>query len=541
MLDIGRRALAEARWEDARRAFEGAGDSPEALEGLGIALFWLEQAERSFELRGNAYRTYVERGERRDAARVATALALDVADFHGMAVANGWLQRAHTLLEGCEDSREYGWLALWEGHFLRALEHDLEGARARAHKAREIARELDLRGLELLSIALEGLIDVTAGNVRDGMRRLDEATAAAVAGEHADIESVVVTCCFLVHACERVCDWERAAQWGTQLDALATRWRLGSTFASCQAEHAAMLIGSGEWERAERDLLAAVETLQATRPMVMHEAIVQLADLRRRQGRIEEACELYSRCAATTEAALGLAWVAVERGDPMRAIDVLERLKRRPLAEKWVERALTQELLVEAHLALGNRAAAGAALAELKALDVGVDMVTALASLAAGHCAAADGDHAGARRHYEDAIDTFERCPAPWEAARTRLRLAATLRHLARDTFAREELDAAREAFRRLGALADERRADALRNELVPSSRTSPLTPRETDVLRLVARGLGDKEIAVSLRLSEHTVHRHVSNILGKLGLPSRAAAVATATTAGWLADSGHP
>jgi DNA-binding NarL/FixJ family response regulator len=61
----------------------------------------------------------------------------------------------------------------------------------------------------------------------------------------------------------------------------------------------------------------------------------------------------------------------------------------------------------------------------------------------------------------------------------------------------------------------------------------SPLSRRETDVLRLVASGLSNREIASSLVLSEHTVHRHVTNILRKLGLASRTAAATLATRHG--------
>ena len=63
----------------------------------------------------------------------------------------------------------------------------------------------------------------------------------------------------------------------------------------------------------------------------------------------------------------------------------------------------------------------------------------------------------------------------------------------------------------------------------VPPSYRAGLSPRELEVLRLVAEGMSNQEIATSLVLSEHTVHRHVANVLGKLGVSSRAAAVAQA------------
>jgi pimeloyl-ACP methyl ester carboxylesterase/DNA-binding CsgD family transcriptional regulator len=61
------------------------------------------------------------------------------------------------------------------------------------------------------------------------------------------------------------------------------------------------------------------------------------------------------------------------------------------------------------------------------------------------------------------------------------------------------------------------------------------LTSREAEVLGLIASGLSDREIAERLVLSPHTVHRHVANVRTKLGLPTRAAAVAAAAKRGLL------
>jgi len=516
MLEVGRQAFATGEWESARAAFESvlAGDprSAEAHEGRGWSMYWLDSGDESLDAREIAYRIYLDRGDKRSAARVATGIAVDATEFRGMAVANGWLQRARSLLADVELSPEHGYLALWEGHFARMEEHDLDKAIDRTAAAQDIARKLGIEDLELLASALEGLIKVTEGNVRDGMSQLDEATAAAVSGEIADLDAVAATCCMLVHACERVRDYDRAAQWGERIEALARRWRVGSVFALCEAEHAAMLIGSGQWAEAEKELKESLATLEAKRPMLAGTAIVQLADLRRRQGRIEEALDLYRRVEANTLAILGLAAIALDAGDADRCAELVDRLRRRPMAEKWVERAMAMELLVRARSDLD-------AMNELRdiAAKVGTEMIRAIASSAEAAIAV---DDATKRRHLEDALDHFERCGAPWEAARTRLRLADVLRALGRESSARAELAAGRAALQRLG--------------VVESRRESQLTPRETEVLQLVARGMSDKEVAGTLRLSEHTVHRHVANILAKLNAPSRAAAVA-------MAFSGHP
>lgn len=550
LLEQGRRALETGAWEEARRAFaaalEGDASSPEALEGLGWALFWLDEPERSLEIREDAYRRWRERGDDRSAARVAIYLGLDYADFRGAAVAAGWLQRARRLLEPYEEGAEHGWLALWEGHIARALEHDCERALALATRAAEIGRRLGQQDLELLALALEGLVRVTEGDVEAGMRQLDEATAAAVAGEFTDIDSVAATCCFLMHACERVRDYERAAAWSERIEAFARRWKIGSVLVLCETEAASVKIGRGEWDEAERLLHRSKEILEQKRPLLAPEALMHLGELRRRQGRTEEAEALFQRTEPRTLSILGLAAIALDRGDAEASAFYLERLRGRSLAEKWIERAVGLEMLVRARLALGQTRAAQESCAELEgvASRVGTPAIRAIRASARGMILTRSGDLAEARRSFEDALDAFERCGAPWEAGRTRLDLADVLFHAAHLRFAREETIAAAAAFRALGASADLQRAEAMlrRIESAPSAvsppagpRLSILTRREVEVLRMVATGMSDKEVAVTLHLSEHTVHRHVSNILGKLSQPSRAAAVAEATRGGLI------
>ena len=70
---------------------------------------------------------------------------------------------------------------------------------------------------------------------------------------------------------------------------------------------------------------------------------------------------------------------------------------------------------------------------------------------------------------------------------------------------------------------------------VAPTDPDSPLSVREAEVLRLVAEGLSDADIAARLIVSPHTVHRHVANIRTKLGQPSRAAAAAYAARRGLI------
>ena len=540
-LEAGRTALARGAWVAARACFEAAlagGETPEALEGLGWALWWLDDTAGSLDRREQAFRLYRQRGNPRSAARVATGLASDYYDVRGEAVASGWLERARRLLEGLSPGREHGWLSLWEGHFALLGRGDVEAARGHGRAAREQGHAQGLVDLEMLGVALEGLVLVAEGQVAEGMRRLDEATAAVVAGEVTDLDAASAACCLLVHACERVRDYERAAQWAETVEGFGRRWDIAPALAICRTQYAAMLIGRGEWGRAEAELVRTRERLARSRPRLVVEAFEQLAELRRRQGALDEAEELFARAEGRSLPLLGRGAIALDRGDPARAVDLLERFLRRTPADNWTGRAAALELLVRGRLALDERPVAEAALAALRELSaaVGTPPIRAAADLAEGTWAAAEGAPDVARRRFEDAVDLFRRGGSPFEEARARLDLAGALRALGREEGSRDEVRLALDACRRLGARGEAERAGRLLEDSAGEAPGGPgargaagLTPRELEVLRLVAQGLGDKEIASRLTLSEHTVHRHLSNVRTKLGLPSRAAAVAFA------------
>jgi len=549
-LDRGRRALAVGAWEEARAAFGESlrgTETPEALEGLGLAAWWLDLADVMFDARERAYRLFLARDDRAAAARIATSIAWDHWAFRGEhAVANGWLHRARRLLDGLPDAPERAWLESREASL--ALLEDGDPDRAFAHAAEGIraAREARNVDLEMLNRALQGLALVSSGAVAEGMRLLDEVNAAVIAGELTDLVTIGLACCYLIAACDRVRDYDRALQWCSRLKEFCARWGLRPLFAVCRMQYASICMWRGTWLEAEQELVAATEELAASRPAMTADGRVRLAELRRRQGRLVEALEMFDKSEPHPLASLGKGELALGRGDAPAACDFAERYLRRIPLHNRLDRSLGLDLLIRALVRGQDLDRARTALAEMNGIArlVGTAAARASASAAAGAIAHAAGDYQAARRSLEDAVDGFIRAGASFDLARARLDLARTLQALGRSAAAIEEARRAMDLFADLKADGELPHAQALWEELratgaaarVSTSPAGGLTRRELEVLRLVASGLHNDAIAAQLCVSEHTVHRHISNILGKLSVSSRAAAVAQAARKGLLA-----
>lgn len=541
--EIGHEALARGTWEEARACFEATLEeekTPEALEGLSWAAWWLDDSQAVFEARERAYRLYRELGDATGAARMAIWLAVDHLDFHGaLAVTSGWLQRAHRLLEGVEPGPEHGWLAFHDG-YVALIRGDNDKAEELGAYAAGFGRRLGVPDLEMLGLALEGATLVARARVQEGMRCLDEATVLALEGQAEVPISSAWACCFLVTACTSTRDYERAFEWCDRIAEFAERYGSRYMLGFCRAEYGAVHLWRGRWTEAEALLRASAEDFSRSRPAMVDAPLVGLAELRRRQGRRAEAEELLDQAGPSSKALLCRARMALDEGDALRAVELLERLLRRLPTESVLERAPALELLVDARIKRGEFDEAAPNVAALREIErlVGTQPLRAAADLAEGMMEAARGDHDRARVLLEDAVDLFDRSQAPFEAALARMELATSLDALDRTDGAERETAAALECLLELGAEAEAGRA---RRILEVSGRDNgrsalpEISPRELEVLRLLAEGLTNKQIAERLVVSEHTVHRHVSSILRKLDLPSRTAAAAYAARHGLL------
>jgi ATP/maltotriose-dependent transcriptional regulator MalT len=529
-LEAGREALARGEWVDARAHFEealAARETPGAWEGLSRAAWWVSDEEATMAARERAYRGYRDAGDVCGAARMALWLGSDHLDFRGdNALAVAWMRRAKTLLEGHELCGEHGWVTLLEADLALLVDGEPERSARIAEDALALASALGDRDIEVVGLALLGSALIASGAVHAGVKRLDDAGALAVGERFADVVAPGWALCHTVSACTAVGDFGRAAQWCRALERFSERWAARHFFGICRTAYGGVLTTHGDWPSAELELTSAIEDLHAARPGLAAPAALRLGRLRARQGRADEARSLYETALPLPQAVVAIGELDLEEGDAAGAADAAERALRRLSASGALERLAAIELLARARSAAGEHDAAHAAVDEVErvAVALGTPYMRGRACHVAADVLLAEGAADGARLRAEDAVDLFCACSAPYEAARARLVLAGALAALGRPERAETETKAAREAFALLGARHDGRAAAG-----------EDLTPRELDVLRLVARGLSDAEIAGRLFLSPHTVHRHVANVRTKLRLPSRAAAVAHATRAGLL------
>jgi DNA-binding CsgD family transcriptional regulator/tetratricopeptide (TPR) repeat protein len=512
-ITAGCEALDRAAWAEARAHFEGAlaaGESIEALEGFGTAARWQMDGPPALAAHERAYRLARENGDDSAAARIALELTFDALQFRGEAETRGWLERAGRLLDGLPPVPEHALHAYLRANRALNVDHDPPAALQLVSGGVDAARAAGAFDYEMVCVALEGLTLVAGGEVDEGMRRLDEATTAAVAGEVASLRIAETICCHLIDACQRVRDIERAGEWCRRVEEMSARHADTEMFCTCRIHYADVLVWQGSWNEADEMLTAACRDLGGI-PRKVVEGLVRLAELRRRQGRVDQAEALLAQAEPHRAVLLVRAALALDRGAPGESAELAQRFLRRVSADR-LERVPALELLVRAQLALDNRGGADAAAAELDEIadDIGTAPLRAAALLARGRIE-------GRAEPLEDAADLFAECGARYDCANTQLELARALRAQGRSTDAERAESAARDTLATLGVPA-------------PAAERSLLTRREREVVRLLAAGRSNDEIAQKLVLSVRTVERHVENIYDKIGVSGRSArAAATA------------
>lgn len=536
-------ALKSTNWKHAKELFAEflkEEELPEVLEKYAWAAWWLGEEQVTMIARERAYTMYRKKNDSLSAARTALWIASDYLDFRGdTVIANGWRLRAERLLQDQDLSPEHGWLALQCGAHAIELEQEPEKAIKHARQAVSIGRELGVIDLEVVGMAMEGLAMVSLGNIETGMALLDEAGTAASTGEVQELYSTTWTFCYLIYACERIRDVERVEQWCEKMKELSLRINFRFTMGICRAHYAGALISQGKWSEAEIELQESLMDLENSRPPYIVESIARLGELRRRQGKLIEARKLFEQVAFHPIAILGKAELFIDKNKDFQTAGELAQyyLRTLPTANKLLM-IPALELQVKIFSETGKYAQAEKVYRNLKTIASAIDTLPINGSLnyTGGLLALCKKNYKKAHNLFQEAVYSFSKCSLIFETSTARLGLAQAFSKLGRNSAAQEEAQIALESFTRIGALNGKKAAKKILTDLEKSSGRkkvgfknlgAELSKREVEVLRHVANGKTDKQIADALFRSEHTVHRHISNILIKLNVSSRSAAVA--------------
>jgi DNA-binding NarL/FixJ family response regulator len=532
--DQGRPAVAGQGWAEAYERLTAADRAaplgPDDLELLATAAFLVGREDESAEAWARAHHELLARGEAGRAARCAFWVAFELLNRGELARGGGWGARARRVLAGAgEDRAEHGYV-IWLGAFGSYVEGDAASARAGFEQAAALGDrwgDPDLAALARLGV---GRALIRLGETGPGVALLDEVMVAVETGELSPI-LVGDLYCSVIEGCQELFDLRRAQQW----TAVLTAWCAGQPDlvpyrGQCLLHRAELAALRGAWPDALEEARRATDRfLQPTVHPAAGAAAYQEAELHRLRGETAEAEEAYRRASRWgREPQPGLALLRLAQGQAAAARAAIRRALEEATGRS--DRCRLLPAAVEIALAAGDPPAARAAADELAqaAADLDAPLLRATATAAQGAVLLAEEDPRAALAALRDAWAAWQELEAPYEAARARVLIGLACRALGDRDSAAMELDAAHWAFRRLGAAPDLERLAALAGH-APAGAAGGLTAREAEVLRLVATGRTNRAIAAELVLSERTVDRHVSNILTKLGVASRAAATAWA------------
>lgn len=523
LLTEARAAFADRRWLTASGAFREAEAleplEPDDLDRLAVCAALLHRPDDYFATRELAFRRQLESLDRHGAAVSALWIGIQHVAMGDPALGSGWLRRATRLATSeTPDDHVLGYLAIAET-FAAEVTGDVGRAVDLAEQAVATAQRFDDGDLAALALHREGLVLIRAGRPGEGLRLLDEAMAVVTAGETSPMITGIVYC-EVISGCWAVYDLDRADQWTTALSGwCASQPELRNFVGECRVRRAELQQLHGDWDGARSEIAGMERDADVAWAGT---AVYVRGELDRLRGRYDAAERSFADAARLGhEPQPGLALLRLARGSTQAAAAMV----RRSLAEVRGSgrRVAVLVAAVEVFLAVGDDDAASSAVEELDRLAArqDSDVVRALAAQARAALLLARGrpDEAGVPARA--ALETWLRTDVPYQQARARMLLADAARALGDVESADRERRTAREIFGLLGARPD---LDALDR---PARQT--LSAREVEVLRLVATGATNRAIAGELYISERTVDRHVSSILTKLGVASRAAATARA------------
>jgi DNA-binding CsgD family transcriptional regulator len=530
-LGRGRAAYERGAWRSAYESLSHADRAvsleAEDLELLATSAYMLGLDNEYLSVLERAHHAHLEAGQTRRAVRCAFWVGINLALRGETGPAGGWLARAHRILAD-EDSVERGYL-LMPLVFQHEAQGDFAAAAAVAADAAAIAERFgDTEGFAL-AVQAQGYMLSKAGRVKEGLALLDEAMVAVAGGKVSPIATGLVYCGVIL-ACQEVYEHRRAQEW----TAVLTRWceaqpDVVAFTGRCLVHRAEIMQLHGDWSDALEEARRAGERLaRSFNRAAAAQAFYRQGEVHRLRGEFAEAESAYREASRFGwEPQPGMALLRLAQGQRDAAAATIRRAVGE--ATQPLRRANLLPAYIEIMLAAGDVEEARTGCGELEEIAGRYEstMLAALVAHARGASELAAGDARSALVSLRQAAEMWQEIDVPYDAARARVLVAKACRALGDDDTAALELDAARDVFAELGAAPDLAQLGSAATRAREA--TYGLTRRQIEVLRLVAAGKSNREIAASLVISEHTVARHVQNIFATLGVSSRTAASAFA------------
>ncbi len=529
-------ALAEALrlrrdWPAAYEAFAALPErNGPVVEGQAESAWWLGSMAEAIQLYSEAFRLHTEAGDGAAAALTAVHLSIHTRLVGDTAQSAGWVSRAQRVLEDLPECAAHGY-PLYLGT-AGLTGSDLEAAYASAQRLQDLGRRYGDPTLVALGVYFEGRVRIKQARVAEGLALLDEAMLAALSDELGPLWTGAIYC-GLMDACNELRDLSRASEWTEATRRWSDPLPLASLYPGiCRVHRAQVLQSRGSWDEAEVEALGACEDMVGIDVFAVADAYYEVGEVRRLRGDLAGAEQAYHQAHDYgRDPQPGIALLRLAQGRCDEAATSIaaaiagsggSRLERAPLYA-----AQSEVALAAGDLDLAERSAAEVA-ATAKAFDsVGL---TAEGHRCVGAVLLARGRVMEALGSLRMAFNAWAKLDVPFEAARTRMLLAQTYAACGDVDAAQREGAAAQACFDRLGVRPAETGSQA----------PAGLTAREVEVIRLLASGKSNREIANELVLSPKTVARHLSNIFAKTGSASRSAATAYAYDNGLMGRTTH-
>ncbi|WP_240786952.1 response regulator transcription factor [Ramlibacter rhizophilus] len=536
-IELGRQAFLRREWKEAFRQLK-AGDAesplePADLERLAQAAYLIGRDADATALFMRAHYVSMDAGAPERAARWAFWLSLNALLGGDIAQSTGWLARIQRIVGTCPDCAEQGYVDVLSGLAQLGQGHAENACAIFGHA---ISRAVRFKAPDLMAMSLlgQGQALIQIGRAADGVPRLDEAMVTVAAGEVSAMAAGIVYCAVIL-TCQRLFDLRRCKEWTRALDEwCAEQPDLVPYRGECLVHRSEILQLEGEWSAAMTEAQRAVELFATRRGPVSGRAYYQLAELHRLRGKFSLAEEMYGEAGRRgTEPQPGLSLLRLAQRDFDVAKAAISRVTREASHGHGIRGAATRPLVlhacVEIMIATGDVEAARQAAVELESIaaDVGALVLHAWSGKATGTVLLAQDDAQAALAVLRDAWQQWQELDSIYESAEVRVLIGRACLALGDEDTAHSHFEAAARTFERLGATPA--LAEVGKFASAGAAPSHLLSRRELEVLRLVAKGQSNREIAARLFISEHTVARHLSSILGKLGVASRTAASAFA------------